>query len=123
PAVLADDGHRVEIVLDDHVAGDNPALRGDLSDYDGVIWSATGSTHTNAAVFTALSEYARTGGLVLVTGFDAVANPTDTQMIAFLGGSGAVSTAASPGEVLSEVSLLTVGRVDIRGVTPTGGSA
>jgi MYXO-CTERM domain-containing protein len=123
PTVLADDGHQVDAVLDDHVAGDNPALRGDLSGYDGVIWSATGSTHTNAAVFTALSDYVRTGGLVLVTGFDAIANPADAQMIAFLGGSGAVSTTASPGAVLAEVGLLMVGRVDIRGVTPTGGSA
>jgi MYXO-CTERM domain-containing protein len=122
PAALLGDDHRVEEVLNDYAAGDNPALRADLSDYDAVVWSATGGAHTNAAVFANLTTFAMTGGLVLVTGHDSVTNPSDSNLIALVGASSASDLPGAPTAATSATTLLTVPVVDIRGVAPSGGA-
>jgi uncharacterized protein (TIGR03382 family) len=126
PALEADD-HLVDTVLNDFSAGSNPALRADLSDYDAVVWSATGAgagaAHTDAMVFSNLTSFATTGGLVLVVGYDAIADPADPMLVSFLGGTGSSNTTAAPGPISGTVNVLTVGAIDIRGLTPSGGSA
>ncbi len=123
--VLMGDGHTVTVVTGDFATG-NAALRGDLSAYDVVYWSASGTgfgdVHGNAAVFTNLTNYVSTGGRVFVTGYDSIASPTDPMLIAFLGGSGSQDVPGAPGVIASVDNALTTGVVDIRGVTPTGGS-
>ncbi len=56
PTALMADGHTVTTVTGDYATG-NMTLRGDLSGYDAVFWSATGpgggADHTDAAIFTA----------------------------------------------------------------------
>jgi hypothetical protein len=127
-SVLLADGHIVTTVTNDYVSAteSNPTLQNPLSAYHAVYWSAGesnfGSTHGNAATFSNLTSYVNNGGRVFVTGADSVADPSDPNMVAFVGGSGsALDTTSSPGAVVNIVNSLTTGVVDIRGVVPTGG--
>lgn len=113
-------GHQVELVTSDFTSG-NATLRGDLSRFDAVFWSASGygsgDAHGDAGVFANLSAYVERGGRVLVTGYDSVASPTDPLLIAFLGGTGSTDVPPAPGPVTSASTSLTVGVEDIRSVT------
>lgn len=123
---LAGDGHNVTSVLNDFSGGNNPTLLGNLSSYFAVYWSASGTgfgdAHTNAAVFTNLTNYVQAGGRVLVTGYDSIASPSDPLLIQFLGGSGSIDVPASPGPISNDpqANPLTIGVRDIRGLTPSG---
>jgi hypothetical protein len=123
--VLTGEGHTVMMVTNDYATG-NATLAGSLSSYDAVFWSASGSgsgsTHTNAAVFTNLTSYVMGGGRVFVTGYDSVASPPDPNLITFLGATGSLDLPGAPAAITSAANSLTTGVVDIRGVTPTGGS-
>jgi len=116
------DGHAVRVVINDHVeaSGDNPTLRGDLSDYDVIYWSATGRDHRSPLVFLTLNAYVTDGGRVFVTGFDAIAAPEDTRMIAFLGGTASIDAGSALGPISMSPTSLSTGVVDIRGLTPAG---
>jgi hypothetical protein len=124
PDVLRANGHSVRVVTNDFAVGDNPTLRGTIAPYDAIFWSATGTgfgdAHTNAAVFTNLSSYASAGGRVFVTGYDATVSPADPNLRGFLGATGGTDIPGPPGAVASVANSLTVGVVDIRGVTPSG---
>gem|GEM_PF-906752 len=125
PAALTADGHTVTTVINDYVAATatNPTLVGPLAAYDAVFWSATGTGNGDlhaAATFTALSAYVSAGGNVFVTGYDSIASPADTNLIAFLGGTGSADISVAPGPVVVTSNALNTGVVDIRGVTPTG---
>jgi MYXO-CTERM domain-containing protein len=126
-AALAIDRHRVVSVINDYTGGDNAALLGALGGFDAVIWSATGDgsggAHTNPAVFANLMAYVMAGGLVLVTGFDAVVDPDDPAMLAFLGAGGAANGVPDPAAVSAVRTLLNVGLFDLRGVLPAGFAA
>ena len=120
PALEAD-GHTVTMIINDYAGGRNATLAGSLAGYDMIYWSATGGAHTDASVFSNLTAYVSDGGRVFVTGVDALSGfPTDTQLLSFLGGTGARDTGTVPGPVASFETSLTVGVVDIRGVLPTG---
>lgn len=123
-AVLTMDGHVVTIRSGDFATG-NMALRADLSGYDAVFWSASGSgygdAHSDAMVFTNLTAFVTAGGRVFVTGYDSIASPTDPMLIAFLGGTGSIDVPGAPGAVTMAENSLSVGVVDVRGVVPTGG--
>jgi hypothetical protein len=124
--ILMADGHTVTTVTSDFSGGSNTRLRMPLDDFDVVVWSATGpgygEAHTDAAVFTNLTTYVMDGGRVFVTGYDSVASPTDPMLLSFLGGAGARDVPGAPGAIIMAENSLTIGLVDIRGVTPTGGS-
>ncbi|RZO64217.1 MAG: hypothetical protein EVA89_05140, partial [Sandaracinaceae bacterium] len=127
PGVLRGDGHTVTVVTNDYdpVTDTNPALVGDLSSYDAVYWSATGegsgSLH-DASTFVALEAYIADGGRVFVTGYDSLDSPDDPNLFGFVGGTGVRDGPSAPGPVAMIANTLTTGVVDIRGVTPTGGS-
>jgi hypothetical protein len=128
PAALSADGHNVTVTINDYDGGadSNPALEGDLSGFDAVFWSATGAgfgAPHRAETFGALSAYVSAGGFVFVTGGDAITNPVDANMLAFLGGTRTrdLYTGEIPGAVADVANELTTGVVDLRGVTPTGG--
>src|SRR5262245_3509630 len=78
--VLRSDGHGVEVVSGDFANG-NATLIGDLSAYQLVVWSASGSgygdEHRDPAVFANLRSFVEHGGRVFVTGYDSVASPFD----------------------------------------------
>ena len=122
--VLEGDGHTVTTVLDDFTNGSNPALLGDLSGYEVIVWSASGNgfgtTHTDPAVFAALEAFVADGGKVFVTVYDSVASPSDPLLIAFLGGTVSDDTPGEPGAIINDANSLTTGVIDIQGVTPTG---
>jgi uncharacterized protein (TIGR03382 family) len=127
PGILMADGHTVTVVTNDFVTGDNPRLRGDLSGFQAIVWSATGSggagsEHTNAEVFTNLTAFVTGGGSVFVTGYDSIASPLDPRLVAFVGGAGSIDVPSAVGVCTMAENALTVGVVDIRGVTPTGGN-
>jgi hypothetical protein len=120
-SALEADGHVVQSVLGDFASG-NPALRGDLSSYDVVYWSANGSgagdEHRDPGVFANLAAFVTEGGRVFVTGYDSVASPTDPLLIAFLGATGSTDVPPAPGPIANVSTSLTTGRIDIRGLTP-----
>ncbi|MFK7989666.1 MAG: MYXO-CTERM sorting domain-containing protein [Sandaracinaceae bacterium] len=121
PSALSVDGHTVEMVVNDYSLGSNTRLRGELSPYDAIYWSATGGQHTDALVFANLDAFVRAGGRLFVTGFDALDSfPSDGQLFALLGGTGSRDTFTSPSAIGIEENALTAGVVDIRGLTPTG---
>ncbi len=124
PGVLSADGHNVTVVNSDYSGGANATLTASLSSYDLVVWSATGGGYGgshNAATITALESFVSGGGKVFLTGYDSLASPTDSNLIGFVGG-GTVSDGGSPASaVVNQVNSLSVGVVDIRGVTPSGG--
>ena len=124
-AVLMADGHSVTSVTGDFALG-NVALKAPLGAYDVVYWiangSGSGSRHDDASVFTNLSSYVMGGGRVFVAGYDSVASPADPMLISFLGASNSTDGPGSPGPVAMVENSLTTGLVDIRGVTPSGGS-
>jgi hypothetical protein len=131
---LEADGHSVDVVLNDFIpdglgGGTNPTLAGDLSQYDGVFWSASDDgggdlDHDDPAVFANLLAFVEAGGCVLVTGYDSIAATTDELLIDFIG---AGSSEDDPGQppvdpVANLETPVTVGVRDIRGLIPSGGS-
>ena len=124
PSVLTGDGHTVTVVTNDYAGDTNPTLQGSLAAYGLVVWSATGtgsgSVHTTAAVFSNLASYVSAGGYVLVTGYDTIASPDDSNLLTFLGGTGVHDGGTPSGGAIGPNSL-TSGVVNIVGVTPTGG--
>ncbi len=126
-AVLEGDGHTVTYVMDDFTGGGNPALLGDLSQYDSIFWSASGNgsgdQHTDTSVFDNLTDYVEAGGSVFVTGYDSIASPYDSNLTSFVGGTGSYDSSSSylgpDSPALADTSL-TSGVVDIGGVMPTG---
>ncbi|MEM9194094.1 MAG: hypothetical protein AAGF12_33275 [Myxococcota bacterium] len=126
PVVLIGDGHTVTTVLNDYRAGSNPTLTRDLSTYDVIFWSATGtgsgSTHTDATVFTNLTSFVMTGGKVFVTGYDAIASPVDSLLYAFIGCTGAADGGARLGPIVATPTSVTTGRVNLVGRVPADAS-
>ncbi|HJL16572.1 MAG TPA: MYXO-CTERM sorting domain-containing protein [Sandaracinaceae bacterium LLY-WYZ-13_1] len=122
-SALMADGHTVTSVTSDFSGGTNTMLGMPLDSYDAVYWSADGpgygASHTDPDVFTNLTSYVSAGGRVFVTGYDSIASPTDSMLIAFLGGSGSNDNFSSPGAIAMMETSLTVGVADIRGVTPS----
>ena len=123
-------GHTVTVVLDDYetATDTNATLTGDLSGFDAVVWSATGTAFGaphDASTFVALESYVTAGGFVFVTGGDSIASPTDPNLIAFVGGTSSTDIfgagAQDPGPIAAVANELTVGFRDIQGQTPTGG--
>ena len=126
PAVLTADGHTVTTVLDDYNGGLTTVLGTDLSPYDVVVWSATGdgygSVNNNAAMMSNLENWVTAGGFLFVTGYDSVASPDDPTLANFVAQTTSiVDVPAAVGAVINVANSLTTGRIDIRGVTPTGG--
>lgn len=119
---LTADGHHVTVVERDFVAGRNATLRGDLTLYDCVVWSASNdgliTPHTDATAFSNLLDYVSNGGHVFVTGYGSVGYG-DTLLIDFLGGDSGDSFTGAPLAVADLDTDLTTGVVDLRGVTPT----
>ncbi|MGE0785946.1 MAG: hypothetical protein AB7S26_09680 [Sandaracinaceae bacterium] len=117
------DGNMVTVVTGDFAQG-NAALRADLSQYRLVVWIASGSdygdAHGDPAVFSNLETYVQNGGRVLVTGYDAIASPTDPLLIQFLGGTDSRDVPSPPGPIVGDANSLTMGLVDIRNTVPTG---
>ncbi len=114
PTVLMADGHVV-------ITGTTASLDGDLSTYEAVFWSATASYSISPSTFTNLTSYVMAGGRVFVTGYDGIIS--NTALANFCGGTSAYDHVGfpPPGMITSDANSLTVGVVDIRGVTPTGG--
>lgn len=124
PTALQADGHTVTVVTGDFATG-NATLQGDLSAFHAVFWSSTGGGSGDiapAAALTNLTNYVTAGGDVFVTGYDSIASPDDPSLLAFIGASSDrdISSGPGPGPVANIANNLTVGVVDIRGVTPTG---
>lgn len=123
---LMADGHTVMTVSRDFMAGSTPTLRGDLSAYDAVFWSASGGGSGDIAsdpmMFTNLTTYVMSGGYVFVTGYDSIASPIDPMLCTFIGGTSARDVPGEPGPITMTPNVLNTGVVDIRGMTPTGHS-
>lgn len=120
---LRGDGHTVTVVTNDYdyFTLANPALLADLSDYDCVVWSATGSGFGGfhaAVTFDSLTAYVESGGRVFVTGLGSIGY-SDTALVQFLGGTSGSGYTGFPGPVAAEETSLTVGVADLRGVSPT----
>lgn len=77
-----------------------------------------GDAHSDASVFENLSRFVERGGRVLVVGYDSVASPTDPLLIQFLGATGSTDVPPAPGPITTDANSLTLGVVDLRGVTP-----
>ncbi len=124
PAELTAAGYTVTTIYNDHNSGtkDNATLQAPgLSAYDVIFWHASGSggygdTHS-AATFTALSAYVNAGGAVFVTGYDAIASPTDTELITFMGGTTSSDGGSQGTETLVGANSLTTGVTNIVGLT------
>ena len=119
-AALRADGHDVTVVVNDFVAGTNVELALPLDAFDAVYWSATAGPHDDPAVLANLTVYVQRGGRLLVTGDDALVNPEERELIGLLGGLTARNVSTTAGAVTALETSLTVGVVDIRGVTPGG---
>lgn len=119
---LRADGHTVIVVINDFISfeSSNPTLTDNLTPYDCVIWSASGTgfgaMHA-AETFTALEAYVGDGGRVLVTGLGSV-GWVDTNLVRFLGGTGGISFSGNPGTIAAVDNSLTTGSVDLRGIVP-----
>lgn len=121
--VLTGDGHDVTLISDNYTSGGTPALQEDLSAYDAVYWSANGSgfgSNHNAATTDAVEAYAAAGGFVFVTGYDSIDSPDDTNLHALIGATGSRDVPGAPGPIEDIENVLTVGLIDIRGLTPSG---
>lgn len=120
---LEADGHTVTVISDAFdPSGTTPALEGDLSAYDVVVWSASGSGNGSAHALSTVDSvraFASAGGTVLVTGSDAVAAPTDSDLIDLLGCTGSRDTTAAPSSFTPRANFMTRGVVDVGGLTPT----
>lgn len=117
--VLAGDGHVVTNVTNDYATG-NATLKGDLSGYDAVFWSTSQVDHDDPALLAALSTWVSGGGRLFVTGADGVIasyNPT-TAFQEFLGGTAGWDGGYNLTPIANVQSSVTVGVVDIRGMTP-----
>ncbi len=129
--VVSDNGADLNIVdalaVDDHTVttvsgafemdGRTAVLEGDLSAYDAVFWSASGSgagSAHDAATTNALTTFVTQGGLLFVTGKDAVAAPADPNLIALLGCTGSVDTTSPPTDIADEGNFLTHREFDVR---------
>jgi MYXO-CTERM domain-containing protein len=123
---LMADGHTVTTVSRDFSGGSTATLRGDLSAYDVVFWSASGGGSgdiaSDAMMFTNLTTYVMSGGYVFVTGYDSIASPVDPMLCAFIGGASSRDVPGEPGPITMTPNVLNTGVVDIRGMTPTGHS-
>ena len=117
---LTSDGHTVTTITNDFTGTTNTRLAMPLDAFDAVFWSAQGRGHTDPALFTNLTSYVSAGGRVFVTGFDAILS--DPLLVAFVGGTSSSDVFVNPGPVVMLETSLTVGVVDIRGVSPTGSS-
>lgn len=121
--VLQGEGFTVTSVSGDYATG-NATLKGNLSVYDAIYWiadgSGPGSVHSDAALFNNLTGYVQAGGRIFVTGYDSVASPTDSLLIDFVGGTSSID-AGMVGPIINQINSLTVGAVDLRGLTPMGG--
>lgn len=113
-AVMAD-GHDVT-----SMSGE-AALAGDLSAYEVIFWSATGSYAVPASTFTNLDMWVRNGGHLFITGYDSIISNTALANLA--GGTSARDLVSSPGPgaIADVANSLTIGVVDLRGMTPTDG--
>jgi len=129
PTALSVD-HTVTTLLDEYVSATRvtTALAGDLSAYDAVIWSATGTgfgaLNDDAAMLLNLETYVMGGGRVYVTGYDSIDSPDDPDLATFVGGTGPTADLVSnftPGPLATEYTSLTTGVIDIRGVVPADG--
>jgi len=121
--VLEADGHAVTASIDEWVARTSPALEADLSTFDAIVWTANGGSAGglhDATTTDAAGAYVAAGGRLLVTGYDAVSSPTDTNLIALLGCTGEADVPEDPGPIADVATSLTIGLFDLRGVTPTG---
>ncbi|QEP44916.1 hypothetical protein D5085_18305 [Ectothiorhodospiraceae bacterium BW-2] len=125
--VLQGDGHSVTVVDGNYdvTTTTTPYLLSDLSGYDAVYWSASGdgsgNMHSDAGLFTHLSNYVSAGGKLFITGYDSIASPTDTLLIQFIDG---LSTSSGDGSALGAITginSLSTGLFDLQGLTPTGG--
>jgi hypothetical protein len=117
--VLQGDGHTVTTVTNDY-AGGNTTLKGDLSGYDAVFWSTSQVTHNDAALLAVLTTWVQGGGRLFVTGADGVIpsyNPT-TAFQEFLGGTAGWDGGYDLAPIANLETSLTVGAVDVRGLTP-----
>jgi hypothetical protein len=130
-SVLSSDDHRVTIIKNDYDSNSNitPSLMEDLSAFDAVFWSATGSgygsQHTQAA-FQNLEPYVQNGGYVFVTGYDSLADDTLMTLSQFVASTknsnDNTGAAGNPMSAIADAeNSLTVGLFDIRGVVPSGG--
>ncbi|NOQ63768.1 MAG: PEP-CTERM sorting domain-containing protein [Methyloprofundus sp.] len=123
--VLSSAGHTVTSSLNQYTPAteETTALLGNLSSYDAVFWSATGtgfgSLHNSATMYANLNNYISGGGSIFVTGYDSVSSPIDTALISFLGGSSTLDDRNQPQAISSVITSLTMGVRDIRGLTPT----
>ncbi|HSO23876.1 MAG TPA: hypothetical protein VLT81_13270 [Chondromyces sp.] len=118
--VLQGDGHTVTSVTNDY-AGGNTALKGDLSGYDAVFWSTSQVNHNDAALLAVLTTWVQGGGRLFVTGADGVIpsyNPT-TAFQEFLGGTAGWDGGYDLAPIANLETSLTVGAVDVRGLTPS----
>jgi hypothetical protein len=113
-AVMAD-GHDVT-----SMSGE-AALAGDLSAYEVIFWSATASYAVPASTFTNLDMWVRNGGHLFITGYDSIISNTALANLA--GGTSARDLVGSPGPgaIADVANSLTIGVVDLRGMTPTDG--
>jgi hypothetical protein len=113
-AVMAD-GHDVTSMTGE------AALAGDLSAYEVIFWSATASYSVPASTFTNLDMWVRNGGHLFITGYDSIIS--NTMLANLAGGTSARDHVGSPGPgpIADVANSLTVGVVDIRGMTPSDG--
>ena len=123
--VLIADGHSVSAASGGYNFATyiNDDLTGDLSAYDAIFWDASnsaGSVHA-AGQFTDLLTYVANGGFVFVTGYDSIADPSDPQLVAFLGGSSSTDGGGVRDPLaVTGANALSTGVKDIQGLSPTG---
>ncbi len=115
--VLASDGHNVTTVLNE-VANGFPALLGDLSTYDLIVWDARWAWDAPNEVFTNLETWVQNGGNILVTGYDVIFAPG---IINFLGGtSGSDFGGNNNLTILGPGNIVTTGLYNIVGTNAYG---
>ena len=121
--VLSADGHNVTSLIGGFDSGINSDLTGNLSSFDAVFWSASGSSSGNLheqEQFSSLISYVFNGGNVFVTGYDSIASPGDPWLIDFVGGGSSVDLPGTNLTALTGANDLTKGLFDIEGSIPTG---
>jgi len=116
---LISEGYNVTVVTNDFSGGDNTVLQGaGLSAYGVIYWHTSNNTH-NVATFTNLTNYVNAGGAVFVHGYDAIASPTDPELITFLGGTTSADVPGNGGlgTIVGPANSLTDGVTNIVGLT------
>ncbi|AKS42105.1 hypothetical protein [Wenzhouxiangella marina] len=115
---LAADGHTVTAVDVPPNTASAYFSSTDLSGYCAVVWSGAYAYDEDVAGATSvLSNWVADGGSVLVTAPDAIRSQS-TDMIQFLGGSSARDENLNFSTIANVANSLTIGLVDIRGLTP-----